>query len=253
MNLDAHVERLTPHLTVFRPLHAGRMPVVLQFHGCGGVGPMQRSYAEAALSAGVAAVVVDSLAPRGIGEMEARAAVCTGLKFRGAERALDVLATLQWLREQPWADPDRVAAIGWSHGAWAIMEALAGTPPQAQGRTLPLKSVLLFYPYCGPLARTRSRGWGANRPCVYAVIGGRDLVVGRTLPERALRRLEADGLTVRSRFFPDATHGFDEEGATGDPRVRYRADLAEQSRAFFVEALRESLGTVEPIHGRGSS
>ncbi|HZZ87106.1 MAG TPA: hypothetical protein VFE13_02125, partial [Caulobacteraceae bacterium] len=115
----------------------------------------------------------------------------------------------------------------------AVMEALTAD-------ALPFKAVALFYPYCGPLARTATRGWGANRPRVYACIGGRDVVVGRALPERALRRLRADGLAVRSILLEEATHGFDED-VCGDPRMRYRPDLAEIARAFYVDGLRESL------------
>ncbi|HZZ88886.1 MAG TPA: prolyl oligopeptidase family serine peptidase, partial [Caulobacteraceae bacterium] len=164
-DLAAHAERLAPHLTVLLPEGEGPFPVSLQFHGCGGILPMQFEYAEAARAAGVAAVVVDSFAPRGISRPEARATVCTGAKFRGAERALDVRAAASWLHDQPWADTPRIAAAGWSHGAWAVMEALTAD-------ALPFKAVALFYPYCGPLARTATRGWGANRPRVYACIGG---------------------------------------------------------------------------------
>lgn len=234
MDLIAHAARLEPHLDVVMPDGTGPFPVSLQFHGCGGIFPMQREYAEAARDAGVAVVIVDSFAPRGIGALEARAAVCTGLKFRGAERATDVLAMLDWIGGQPWVDTRRISAAGWSHGAWALMEALTGA-------ALPLTCVSLFYPYCGPLSHTASRGWGANRPRVYACLGGRDLVVGRTLPERALRRLRTDGLDVRSILLEEATHGFDED-MKGDPRVRYRPDLAEIARGFYVEALTESLG-----------
>jgi dienelactone hydrolase len=71
---------------------------------------------------------------------------------------------------------------------------------------------------------------------VHAVIGGQDSVVGRRLPERAMRRLETDGLAVRRLFLPEATHSFDEDDYK-DPRTRYRPDLTEQAIAFFVEAL----------------
>jgi dienelactone hydrolase len=240
--LAAHAARLAPHLTVVKPVRAGRLPVVLQFHGCGGLTPnQQRRYAEAASAAGVAAVIVDSMTPRGIARLEARMTVCTGLRLRGAERAVDVVAMLHWLTGQPWADTSRVAAAGWSHGAWAIMEALAEPRPAP----LPIAAAILVYPYCGPPSRTLSRGWGVSRPAVHAVIGGADQVVGRRLPERALRRLAADGLAVRTLFLPDATHAFDEDDYK-DPRTRYRPDLEEQARGFYVEALAEMAAAAAP-------
>jgi len=236
-DVAAHAAFLEPHLTVIKPMRSGPLPVVLLFHGCGGLSPNhQRQYAEAACAAGVAAVIVDSMTPRGVSRLEARMTVCMGLRLRGAERAADVVAALHWLERQPWADMGRVAVAGWSHGAWAIMEALAERRPEHAPGPLPIAAAILVYPYCGPPSRTFSRGWGPNRPAVHAVIGGQDSVVGRRLPERALRRLQADGLAVRQLFLPEATHSFDEDDYK-DPRTRYRPDLTRQTLAFFVEAL----------------
>jgi len=236
MNTPSHAAWLEPHLAIAKPDGEGPFPVSLQFHGCGGIFAMQREYAEAARAAGVAAVIVDSFAPRGIGRLEAQATVCTGLKFRGGERSADVRAALRWLRRQPWADQERIAVAGWSHGAWAVMEALVGAQTD-----LGLQAAMLFYPYCGVASRTYSQGWGDNRPKVYGVVGGRDAVVGRRLPERAFGRLRRDGLAVKTIFLDAAAHCFDEQ-APGAPPSRYRPDLAEISRAFYVDALTESLG-----------
>ena len=115
-DLDAHAALLAEHLTLVKPDGPGPFPVVLQMHGCGGIQPMQLRYAEAARGAGFAAVVVDSLGPRGIGRREAQLTVCTGARLRGAERAVDLLAMLSWVKAQPWATADNVAAAGWSHG-----------------------------------------------------------------------------------------------------------------------------------------
>jgi len=238
MNLEAHATRLEPHLEIVKLEGPGPFPVCLQFHGCGGIFAMQREYAEAARDAGVAVVIVDSFAPRGIGRLEAQATVCTGLRFRGPERAADVGAALLWLQAQPWADLERIALAGWSHGAWAVMEMLAGPAPPSAAP--PLKATMLFYPYCGAPSRTISHGWGDRRPMVYGVIGGRDVVVGRRLPERAFRRLRTDGLSVRTLFLEEAAHCFDEQ-APGAPPSRYRPDLAEIARTFYVDALTESL------------
>lgn len=225
--LDAWAARLVPHLRVLRPEGGGPFPVVVQMHGCGGMRPLQLAYARAACDAGVAAVVVDSLLPRGIGRRAAQLTVCTGARLRGAERAVDLLAVLRWLDAQPWADPRRTAAAGWSHGGWAVMEALAALPPgtpAAETGLSALKLAALVYPYAGALSTTGRRGWGA-RPRVWACLAGRDAVVGRAGPRRALERLAADGLEVEVLHLPDATHAFDDE-APDDPRSRPRPDLA---------------------------
>src|SRR6185437_2280917 len=147
---------------VLLPNGGGPFPVVVQMHACGGLYPMQRRYARAALEAGVAVVILDSFKPRGIGSPEALLTVCTGLRLRGAERAEDLRIALDWIATQPWADPRRLAAAGWSHGGWSIMEALAAGDGHAG--VAALKLAVLVYPYAGPLARTASHGWCSNRP-----------------------------------------------------------------------------------------
>lgn len=240
--LTAWAERLRPHMQVLTPAGRGPFPVVIQMHGCGGLQPFQARYAERARAAGVAAVVVDSLAPRRIGKREAQLTVCTGLRLRGLERAVDLHAVLAWLDTQAWADIGRVAAAGWSHGAWAVMEALVGPCPSAESRrrVAALRAAVLVYPYAGPLARTAARGWGPNRPDVHACLAGRDAVVGRAGPARALKRLASDGLKVDVLQLDEATHAFDDDRAD-DPRTRYRPDLALCTEAFYGRALVTSL------------
>ncbi len=237
-DLDAHAALLAEHLTLVKPDGPGPFPVVLQMHGCGGIQPMQLRYAEAARGAGFAAVVVDSLGPRGIGRREAQLTVCTGARLRGAERAVDLLAMLSWVKAQPWATADNVAAAGWSHGGWTVMDALAGASREFAPLDLldAVKAVVLVYPYAGALSRTRRRGWDGYRPRVSALLGGRDAVVGWRAPQRALDRLTADGLDVRTMTLLEATHCFDDENAS-DPRTHYRPDLEEQARSFYVDCL----------------
>ncbi len=246
VDLDAHAAQLEPHLSVTKPQGQGPHPVVLQLHGCGGIQPMQMRYARTAVDAGVAAVVVDSLAPRRIGRRAAQLTVCTGLRLRGAERAVDLLAMLHWLKRQDWADQDRVAAAGWSHGGWTIMEALVGDGSSEAARLVDdLKAAILVYPYAGPPARTAARGWGARRPTVRALLGGRDAVVGVAAPGRALARLAADGLDVRAVTLPEATHCFDDDMAS-DPRSIFRPDLEAEAHRFYAASLAEGLALSAP-------
>ena len=222
-------------LEVWRPSSPGTCPVVLLLHGCGGLQPMMTRYARALQAAGAAAVVIDSFAHRGIGRTAAQLTVCTGLRLHGHERAHDLQGALDWLETQAWVDPARIAAAGWSHGGWTIMDALAlaGDDP-APGRAVErLAAVLLVYPYCGPPALSRTRGWGRLSPAVTAVICGRDSVVGRRAPLKALERLQADGLRVATHLFEDATHSFDDDAAS-DPRTRYRPDLEARTAELLV-------------------
>jgi len=75
---------------VLLPDGPGPFPVVVQMHACGGLHAMQKRYAEAAVEAGCAVVILDSFRPRGIGQGDALLTVCSGLRLRGGERADDL-------------------------------------------------------------------------------------------------------------------------------------------------------------------
>jgi dienelactone hydrolase len=203
---------------------------------------MHDDYAEAAVRAGVASLVIDSFAPRQIPRRLAQATVCTGLRLRGAERSSDLFAALLWLERQTWVDQDRIAAAGWSHGGWTIMDALAGSYAACglldggPHRLKRLKAAFLVYPYAGPPSLTARHGWGDNRPVVAAVLGTRDTVSGQSLPRRALDRLSRDGLDVEIVAFEGATHAFDDPDAN-DPRSRYNAAFTARTRTFFTDTL----------------
>ena len=238
---------------VFKPAGPGPFPVALILHGCGGKTPFLETYAQVAVAAGYAAVVVDSLQPRGLSTLDAKLLVCTGVRLHGLKRAADVFAVMAWLERQAWADPEQIFLAGWSHGGWTIMDSFAiGTlagratgladadPARLRAR---VKGALLVYPFAGYPALTTRRGWGDlgdAGPKVYAVLAGKDQVVGWKQPRRALDRLSLDGLAVDTVFHADATHAFDDDRAN-DPRARYRPDLFDQTQAYLAQALTKSL------------
>lgn len=238
--------RLAGASRVFKPAGPGPFPVALILHGCGGKTPFLETYAQVAVEAGWAAVVVDSFAPRGISPLRAKLTVCTGTTLHGLRRSGDVFAMLTWLEDQPWADARRVFLAGWSHGGWSIMDgyAIGANAARATGIVdadplklrARVKGVLLVYPYAAYPSLTSSRGWGAQGPKVFSVIGGKDQVVGWKYPQKALDRLKQDGLAVDTVFHPDATHAFDDDRAN-DPRAQYRPDLFRQTQAYFTQAL----------------
>jgi len=245
IQIDELAERLEAHFTLRLPEGPGPHPVVIQLHGCGGRQPLHDTYAEAAVQSGVASLIIDSFAPRGILRYVAQMTVCTGLRLRGAERSADLFAALHWLEHQPWVDQDRIAAAGWSHGGWTIMDALAGSyaatglvdgGPERLAR---LKAAFLIYPYAGPPSLTARRGWGDHRPKVAAVLGTRDAVAGQALPRRALDRLARDGVDVEIVTLEGATHSFDDPDAT-DPRSTYHPEFTARTRAFFTDTLTQA-------------
>jgi dienelactone hydrolase len=244
-------DRVAKASKVFKPEGPGPFPVALILHGCGGKTPFLETYAQAAVEAGWAAVVVDSFAPRGISPLRAKLTVCTGTALHGLRRSGDIFAMLAWLEGQAWADPERVFLAGWSHGGWSIMDgyAIGANAARATGLVnadpaklrAQVKGVLLVYPYAYYPSLTSRQGWGAEwsqgAPPVFSVLAGKDQVVGWKSPKKALERLQRDGLSVDMVFHADATHAFDDDRAN-DPRARYRPDLFSQNQAYFADALR---------------
>jgi dienelactone hydrolase len=96
-----------------RPPGNGPFPAVVVLHGCGGVGPSQLVWAQRLNNWGYAAVIPDSMTPRGIKrvcEPDAQGLVTW------QDRVGDVGSAVAWLRTRPEIDRDRIAVLGLSHG-----------------------------------------------------------------------------------------------------------------------------------------
>ena len=247
---EARIAALGPHIRVVKPEGEGPFPVVLQFHGCGGLKPLQFVYANAAREAGWAACVVDSYAHRRIGRRQAYATVCSGLRLHGSERAGDLYAALEWARRQAWADATRAALAGWSHGGWTVADALSMSRAAAERATriapLPeemlagVVAAFLVYPYAGIGSAATAKGWRV-RPKTVAVVCGKDSIVGKTAPMKLARRLTHDEVPIATEFFAAATHAFDEEGAN-DLRVRHDPELTARAIGLYQDLLRSAAG-----------
>ncbi|MGQ0532030.1 MAG: dienelactone hydrolase family protein [Caulobacteraceae bacterium] len=243
--LEQRVARLAPHFTVRRPEQAtAPTPVVIMLHGCGGPRPFIAEMADAAARAGATAVVVDSFAPRRISRIAAFATVCTGARLQGRERAGDLYAAMTWARAQPWADPNRIGVIGWSHGGWTIMDALALRSGEEMRRATGLDDLegepltgltatMIVYPYAGVGTYAGRRDWRLA-PRSTAIIAERDYIVGSS--RAALERQRARGTPMEILLFENATHAFEDQHAE-DPRVRYSAASTAREHALLQEMI----------------
>jgi dienelactone hydrolase len=242
--LQHRIDRLTPHFTISRPDAEGRVPVVLMMHGCGGQRPFMDGMAEIAVEAGAAAVQIDSFAPRRISRAAAIASVCTGARLHGRERAGDLYAAVAWAQAQDWADPNRIIAMGWSHGGWTIMDALALRSGEEMSRATgltglrdePLEGLagaLIVYPYAGVGTYAGRRDWRLE-PRSIAIVAERDYIVGST--RATLERQRARGTPLDIHVFENATHAFEDQSAE-DPRVRYNPAATAREHAMLRELI----------------
>lgn len=247
--LPRRVDALMRDSEVYKPDGEGPFPVVLQFHGCGGKKNLQERWAAVAKAAGWAVVVVDSYGHRRIDRLEAYATVCTGLQLWGRERAGDLYAAMEWIRQQPFADPNRIALAGWSHGGWTVLDAMSMTPGKEMRNATRLEGLpdeplaglvgaFIIYPYQGPGALAPSNGLRVDAP-VKAIVGTADTVVFGNYVIKTLGRMKTPSQPIDVTPFEGATHAFDEIEAQ-DWRVRYDPVLTERAHRMYGEFLSEA-------------
>jgi dienelactone hydrolase len=179
-----------------RPAGDGPFAAIVLLHGCDGTDLDSDWVARAFGDWPYAFLDVDSLGPRG------RSEVCTRyLDVTPNERARDAHAARAWLARQPFVDPDRIAVMGWSHGAMTALEAITNRDINAPDRAEPFAAAVAFYPYC-PLKLRRP-----DAPLLLFIGGADDWT-----PPGACRAMQpvGDGLPEYQLVeYPDATHAFD--------------------------------------------
>ncbi len=120
--------------------------------------------------------------------------------------------------------------IGWSHGGWTIIDALALRAGAEMARAtglsdLPgeplegLAAAIMVYPYASVGSYVGRRDW-RFAPRALAIVAERDYIVGDS--RAALARQRARNPSLEIVVFENATHAF-EDAEARDPRVRFNA------------------------------
>ena len=123
--LDYQERRIELAGSFDKPSGAGPFPVVILLHGCGGNNSyaLGRSQKWAGLlhDEGYATFIIDSFSARGYST-----GVCgNGRMVPADERARDIYASALALSARPDVRADRIAAMGFSHGGWTVLDAAA--------------------------------------------------------------------------------------------------------------------------------
>ena len=203
-----------------RPAGTGPYPTVVLLHGCGGLynksGRVAARHLDWALKLrdqGYAVLMVDSFGPRGVDQ------VCTHTDRAvraTVERKRDAWAALAYLQSRKDVDNDRIAAMGWSQGAGAVLAAY-GPGSKEGGKGAGFRAAIAFYPGCkSPL---KDSSWQPEGPLLM-LLGGRD---DWTPPEPCLELANREPVKERTEVivYPDAHHGFDSPFTP----LRKRSDL----------------------------
>ncbi|MBF7730126.1 dienelactone hydrolase family protein [Pseudomonas sp. N040] len=234
-------QRLAAHLTLVTPPNAtGPFPTVLAFHGCGGQRQSMRENLDSwLLPAGFAVLYVDSFAARGITDWQP---VCDGKLFWGNERAQDVYAALDLAAAMPQVDRQRLAVMGFSHGGWAILDALAYGGEAGHGFARPgpqtlqlIKAAVTYYPYCGYPAHLRLDSQAPPEIPLLMLLAGQDSV---TSHRQCLDSLDALGLAqIQLVQYQAADHVFDQPSPMHTYQPALAADAHRQTLAFLRKHL----------------
>src|SRR5215472_191911 len=129
-----------------KPEGAGPFPAVIGLHGCAGMpDTTKRKLVDEIVGWGYVVLLVDSFATRGIEH------ACTGGFPHIADmRRSDAYGALAFLARQTFVDPQRVAAVGFSHGGWATLSVAETNSFElfVVPSNLRFRAAVAFYPLC---------------------------------------------------------------------------------------------------------
>ena len=178
-----------------------RVPAVVILHGSEGItdareGAWGREIAEL----GMVAFAVDSFGPRNVrSTSEDQTRVPTGAMIA------DAFAALEYLSQQDFVDPDRIAVMGFSKGGGA---ALLASDRRALTSGQSFHAHVVAYPFCS----TQYRNPQPSAPLLMLVGENDDYTGVKPCADYADRIRKAGG-SAELKVYKGAHHGFDGAGA----------------------------------------
>jgi dienelactone hydrolase len=182
-----------------KPEGAGPFPAVIGLHGCAGMHEATRQrLADELVTEGHVLLLVDSFATRGIDHACMSIAFATFLK-----RRQDAYGAFAFLARQSFVDLRRMAAVGFSAGAWVTLSLAEPNSfdlfvPQSDFR---LRAAAAFYPPCKE---------AVARPGIPTLIfiGGLDAWTPAVDCSNKIASWSHDGPPIELIIYPGAHHGF---------------------------------------------
>ncbi len=183
-----------------RPDGAGPFPAVVGLHGCAGMhDTTKQRLADELVTRGYVVLLVDSYATRGIDH------ACTSGGFINfSNRRQDAYGALVFAAGQTFVDPHRVAAVGFSQGAWVTLSVAEPNsfeqlvPP---GSDLRFRAAAAFYPLC------KAAGARPEIPTLIFIGALDDWTPAADCTDK-IASWGDDGPPIELVVYPGAHHGF---------------------------------------------
>jgi dienelactone hydrolase len=181
---------------LYQPNEPEPYPAVVVLHGCNGVGRHEQLWAQQLAGWGYVALLVDSFRPRGV------ASVCNeGMLVPPRLQAQDAFAAAAYLRSRSDVVGGRIGVIGFSHGGWAVLNAVqAGLARPA--KVPRFAAAVAFYPGCDPPAAPIETD-------TLILIGEADDWTPAERCKRWVEFVQRNGHAVQLKTYPGALHAFD--------------------------------------------
>lgn len=244
---------------VFRPeiAHPERVPAVVMMHGRAGaysslangrydastLSQRHQKWGHLWAQQGYLAILVDGFGPRGfphgfaVGTHDQRPASVNEVTVR----PLDAYGALVYLRTRNDVLQDRIALQGWSNGASATLASMSSSTPalRAPTRATGFRGAVAFYPGCG-LDGQFEKGLLPYAP-VRVFVGTADNEIDPQKCENLVNKSFAEHADIALKLYPDATHDFDDPGASHQnipANAAATRDATADAIAFFAAMLK---------------
>lgn len=182
-----------------KPDGAGPFPAVIGLHGCAGMhDTTKQRLVDQLVGWGYVVLLVDSYATRGIDH------ACTSNAFATfVKRRPDAYGAIVFLARQTYVDPQRIAAVGFSAGAWVTLFAAETNSFElfVPASNLRLRAAVAFNPPC------QAAGARPGIPTLI-LVGALDDWTPAADCSSKIASWGNDGPPVELVVYPGAYHGF---------------------------------------------
>lgn len=228
-------ERASLEITaeLYRPPGRGPFPAVVLLHPCSGrlAAGVEQADGARYRALGYALLVIDSLGSRGIEDG------CSGAG-QSVEVVMDAYGALNYLASLPFIDAERIALVGYSHGATVALSAVGfdGVERLFDRR---FQAAIAYYPFCA------GQSPEVSAPTLVLIGDDDEWISVRDCRALATRH-KGLGADLRLIVYPGARHAFNLDL---EPR-RYFGYRLEFDAAASNAAWSESVSLLRRVFGR---